>query len=479
MNIHNSHLIIQVIFNLLLGVLHLVNGQHVACTPIYPQCICKTKQLSCSHIAQMKKNITDRIILYRGMNASAIRNDPSHASLSAGKYIGGIVRLVFHDAGDYQPTTFQNDGLRGDGCIDIHDPRNAGLSYTITILDELWIPYCNMISRADFWYLAAIAVIEASSPYIKNREYLAYDFYQTIPNYQCGISKHDHFIIPFRYGRIDRFPCTFPSNASRHPNAEGGSMEIKKYVSDKFGLDEKHSVALMGAHTFGYAQKWTSGYNSSWKDRPDLFTIEYFKLLSSSEYRRVEMHDPRSDSPLSQWNIQRTIGNRNKYSFMLNTDMAMLFNVSGTNTGNKTIHYNETCGPRFQFEENGVIRNHSYISCSSNNNTEYINLSNLSQWVFYFAEGNENSSDEPGASRWSTAFANALRIMGEVGYKNEDLICSYCPPESCIKWKCTTSMICTTGALDNLTESFMNYNHANDYKFSLYPNLQTCPCGNV
>ena len=40
---------------------------------------------------------------------------------------------------------------------------------------------------------------------------------------------------------------------------------------------------------------------------------------------------------------------------------------------------------------------------------------NFSRWTLHFAEGNTATQDEPGASRWLVAFANAFRIMGEAG----------------------------------------------------------------
>ena len=56
------------------------------------------------------------------------------------------MRLSFHDAAEYDPNA--KDGLRVDGCIYLNNELNKGLNVTISQLDELWLPYCNIISRS-------------------------------------------------------------------------------------------------------------------------------------------------------------------------------------------------------------------------------------------------------------------------------------------------------------------------------------------
>lgn len=48
-----------------------------------------------------------------------------------------------------------------DGCINLENSSNAGLSDVIDWLDSLYVGvYDSVISRADFWQLAGIAAIE-------------------------------------------------------------------------------------------------------------------------------------------------------------------------------------------------------------------------------------------------------------------------------------------------------------------------------
>ena len=62
--------------------------------------------------------------------------------------------LVFHDC------------VSGtcDGCINLDNDSNNGLSNIIGTLDDLYVgSYDDDMSRADFWALAAIAAIKAGS----------------------------------------------------------------------------------------------------------------------------------------------------------------------------------------------------------------------------------------------------------------------------------------------------------------------------
>ena len=43
------------------------------------------------------------------------------------------------------------------------NPGNAGLQYVAKDIDKIWSPFCNLISRADFWVLGAkVRVLYAS-----------------------------------------------------------------------------------------------------------------------------------------------------------------------------------------------------------------------------------------------------------------------------------------------------------------------------
>jgi hypothetical protein len=67
---------------------------------------------------------------------------------------------------EFDPVSFAVDGLRSDGCIHTSAEGNAGIQELIDRLDVLWRPFCSVISRADFWVLAAKVAIEEGTPSI-------------------------------------------------------------------------------------------------------------------------------------------------------------------------------------------------------------------------------------------------------------------------------------------------------------------------
>ena len=144
-----------------------------------------------------------------------------------------------------------------------------------------------------------------------------------------GISNTTNFTITFYTGRVDRVNCTRPASGNPLPDAEGGSQEIVRTLMSNLGFDVEHTVALMGAHTLGGAN--ASGYNGTWKDRPDLFTTQFFKELLVQSWVRGPMRNPTTGkATLQQWNVTNTSkSSRNANNFMLNTDMAMVFDVAG------------------------------------------------------------------------------------------------------------------------------------------------------
>merc|ERR1712187_871339 len=116
-----------------------------------------------------------------------------------------------------------------------------------------------------------------------------------------GDSVLDSFVLPFRYGRIDVANCSVPEK-TRLPSPEKGATEIEHYIMRKFHINARHAVALMGAHTLGRCDVKNSGYNSTWKDRGDLFTTAYYKLLLEGQWDRANMVHPRTGEAQFQWN---------------------------------------------------------------------------------------------------------------------------------------------------------------------------------
>ena len=69
------------------------------------------------------------------------------SSLQAAKIVGGMVRLAFHDAAEYLPKN-KTHSFGPDGCVNLNNAGNAGLERIIGIVENLWKPFCEKISKA-------------------------------------------------------------------------------------------------------------------------------------------------------------------------------------------------------------------------------------------------------------------------------------------------------------------------------------------
>jgi catalase (peroxidase I) len=148
-----------------------------------------------------------------------------------GDFVGGAVRLTFHDAGEIDITTTADD-LGVDGCVDLTKPDNNGLAAIIDQLETIRSPYCHLISRADWWVLAGKVAVELRAT-------------------------ANGFTVPFRFGRTDVDDCTY--GGGRLPSAEGGVEEITRVFVTQMGLTFRDASALLGAHTLGRTVTANSG----------------------------------------------------------------------------------------------------------------------------------------------------------------------------------------------------------------------------
>lgn len=153
--------------------------------------------------------------------------------LESGDVVGATVRLAFHDAGEIDIR--EPDVLGVDGCVDLTKGDNAGLDGIIATLETLRDPYCHIISRADWWVLAAKVAVEA----------------------RVSGPGNNGYTVPFRFGRTDSADCTYPGG--RLPSAELGSEELDRVFVQQMGLSMEDAVTLLGAHTLGRAQTDNSG----------------------------------------------------------------------------------------------------------------------------------------------------------------------------------------------------------------------------
>lgn len=110
------------------------------------------------------KNATGTCVAYKSILKEFQAAIPGSAFGQANLF-GQAIRLAFHDSGEADITT--TDFMGPDGCLS-SSSDNAGLieptSLVFTVLEPIWQNYCNLISRADFWALAAVFAIQAAEP---------------------------------------------------------------------------------------------------------------------------------------------------------------------------------------------------------------------------------------------------------------------------------------------------------------------------
>jgi peroxiredoxin len=138
------------------------------------------------------------------------------------------------------------------------DPANAGLQHARVFLEPVkeahpWITY------SDLWTLAgAVALEEAGGPKI---------------HWQGG-----------RTDYVDDSKIRAHRIAGRLPDATQGANHLRK-IFYRMGFNDQEIVALSGAHNLGRGHADRSGFDGPWVNNPTRFSNQYFKLLSTLEWK--------------------------------------------------------------------------------------------------------------------------------------------------------------------------------------------------
>eukprot|EP01038_Epipyxis_sp_PR26KG_P006764 gene6765-9266_t len=247
---------------------------------------------------------------------------------------GASVRIVWHDAGEYDMN--QQDLSGPDGCLS-NRVHNAGLwendSPIIQYVEPIYQMFCDKISRADFWVLWGKIVLE----YADQTKYLQ-------------INK----LISFQYGRSDRSGDCM-DGYGRLPSAQGNLTTIKQVFINRLGLTLKDAVTLMGAHCLGNVHADYSGYGlyddgqpntNAWASSPSYFTNEYYQSLtfSGNQWKNLPGDDYSSQTSIGKNLWTGYTGTGTRKTIMLNTDMSMYYPITTLNKdGSTTGDSGQTC----------------------------------------------------------------------------------------------------------------------------------------
>jgi len=240
-------------------------------------------------------------------------------------WAGCVLRMAGHDFMDFEP----GSGGGSDGCTNMDAADNAGLSTCLheglhgVSLQGIYQQFCTKISLADFFVIAAEAVMEAARTLVPGVQPL--DFART-----------------FKYGRTTAKTC--PEAGHSLPDAEGACDEVERVFVQNMGLDWRGAAALMGVHTLGKAHAENSGYDGWWSDAENMrkFNNDYYHTMlmngwmpdkavggnpAKNQWRRSDLQTPGNVGPARE--------------LMLNTDICLAYDSPAM--GYKMNSRDDTC----------------------------------------------------------------------------------------------------------------------------------------
>ncbi|PGG97170.1 hypothetical protein AJ79_09307 [Helicocarpus griseus UAMH5409] len=205
-----------------------------------------------------------------------------------------FVRLAWHSAGTYDEETdtggSNGAGMRYEG--EGGDPANAGLEHARTFLEPVkkrhpWITY------SDLWTLAGVVAIKTMGG----------------PD------------VAWKPGRTDFVDDSKLPPRGRLPDAAQGNDHLRA-IFYRMGFNDQEIVALSGAHTLGRTHMNRSGFEGPWVNNPTRFSNQYFKLLTTLEWKPTTL-----SNGVKQFNyVDPDVPEDEKEEplMMLPTDMALL-----------------------------------------------------------------------------------------------------------------------------------------------------------
>jgi len=231
-----------------------------------------------------------------------------------------IVRLSFHDC------------VSGcDGCINLDNAANNGLSPAIDAMEEILTEITEAgisVSRADLWAIGGRAAAEFGMENMPGNS-----------GWVKGVNSMNDFVTPFatfKYGRMDCETAPYTTEEYAFPEPHMTQEELVDYFAENMGMTADQTAAIMGAHTLGDMEKENSGYSGPWLTDPagelnhkTSFDNQYYQFMLNSDYTYTGKNragrKALGDDARPQYSCADSDGTA--CGGMLNTDWEVLYNM--------------------------------------------------------------------------------------------------------------------------------------------------------
>jgi len=220
-----------------------------------------------------------------------------------------------------------------DGCLNVDNDSNAGLSDIVGTLEDVYTDVTNgfntMMTRADFWAISTVATVDAG---IKTANFKAGCTVRGEGGEFCAVPQLN---INFQWGRVDCDSADAPYTADEHdfPAATMSGSEMFEYFNDEFGLTSNQTAALMGAHTVGACNRANSGYLGIWttgavREFDNTFYKHMVEDSSTLAWSNVDLNAANTGTRATRkWQWNGTWANGDEDAMMLNTDFEVFYTL--------------------------------------------------------------------------------------------------------------------------------------------------------
>ena len=282
---------------------------------------------------------------------NAARSEITQAieDFQGGNLAAKFVRLGFHDC------------VGGcDGCIDLTNVDNFGLLPPMEALRPIVEKYAPFgITRADIWVLAAL---EGARDSQANGDPDAREF----PMNWIGRPNCEELNAP---ADCVENSCTEERGPHRDlPSPHLDTHQLLDFFRNEFDFRESwETVAIMGAHTIGTLARENSGFNgpNGWLGNTNRFDNGYYNnliggtlaefengnfepMMNSANWQQVKIENADVAAP-DRWEWER---NTNPHFVMINSDIALVRDLSDDGSGASLIDDDEGQVSRCQFRCN-------------------------------------------------------------------------------------------------------------------------------